>query len=124
MLKSLRVSILRGWAPDVLYDQRTTFVARYSLPDALVGLSEDSEIDEQWEIYPNPTARHLYIRGESNKWFDRVEVYDMAGRSLVVDELASPQSTHFLSLDLPSGSYRLILLRDESVEYSTILVKE
>ncbi|MEN0005353.1 MAG: agmatine deiminase family protein [Bacteroidota bacterium] len=83
--------------------------------------------DYQFNIFPNPTQRHLHIEilGESPTQF-MANVHDAQGKKLLDTTLSFVSSAQRFSLDismLPNGTYLLNILSKEEVYHHTFVVQ-
>ncbi len=102
-------------------DHTPIFIVADTLMSGLVGVDEVVEEDYSWFVYPNPSRDgKVSIQAEGGISFERVDVYDAAGRLV---ESMSNLRHHRLDIQLPdSKGYYFITLRwKDGVEVKQVL---
>jgi hypothetical protein len=74
-----------------------------------------------WLVYPNPTRQEVFIAHPSYQGEVRVEVYDLMGRLVQVEEISVYPGR--MRLNLPNGLYTVRLVSREGVATTKLLVE-
>ena len=83
--------------------------------DEIVGIEEEIP----YQLYPNPVSGSLYIKAE-NLSFSQAEILDLSGKKVSTKPVSDSQ----IELDeLKPGSY-ILILRNDSKTYRSLIVKE
>ncbi|MBI3519243.1 MAG: T9SS type A sorting domain-containing protein [Bacteroidetes bacterium] len=113
---STYMNYLSGEAPDSAMivisssssnpkDGSYIYIDNLQFSGSVIGISENSFLENNIQIYPNPSSDNIYLRiGESIKSVD-IQLFDVLGNKLLSDNITN-QSTISI-LNYPSGIYFL-----------------
>lgn len=89
-------------------------------PCLSTGINNISLNENNLQIYPNPVAKTLQIKGSENKTIDKVIIIDLLGRIV----LEQKENTDQINVqDLDKGIYQ-IMITSEGKKYSNKFIKE
>lgn len=83
--------------------------------DSCLGI-EGKEQDDSLVLYPNPTNSKITIEGEGLKDYQNIELRDMTGRLIFVEDVTGPKMT----LDLEQLAYGNYFVHIKSAKNSII----
>jgi hypothetical protein len=81
-----------------------------------------SEVQQQFEVYPNPASNQIQIIHPSIKTLRNVHLADMLGKVLKTD-IAIKEGKTKVTFDLPSGSYLLYFETEKITHCELILIR-
>jgi Secretion system C-terminal sorting domain/Domain of unknown function (DUF2341) len=81
-------------------------------------------VSEPWIVYPNPTQGDVVIERQGNTSESKIEIFDMNGRLIISENIASYNSTNTYNLgNHGSGLYLIKITDSKHIECFKIIVK-
>ena len=97
-----------------------------TISEIVVATCIDTEVSEPDVLaYPNPFSGELtVVLNNFNNQSARIEVYDMLGKLIFIDKIASPQNSYETILNLnnlPTGTYNIRVSTDDFVIHKNVV---
>ena len=125
-IKRIKTALLSGVTPLPSLEDRTVSGGRLDLSKTveLITQSNDTEIQDDIRVFPNPAGNTLNIQTISlDEMMTQIEILDIIGKSVYADQGPVPGSITQIKLHaFPNGLYALKLTTSKRT-YSTLFIK-